>query len=170
MSRLDRLSRRGVLTIVAKDGNCKVRFESLAPFFGYASCSTDIADLYEHCHLGASSWQGEGPNLDELLDECEDATRPRTRDVDDLRWEIANRRNSRTHGPPLPDFRRSGRHLDLRWHPGHELWLRTSDHKYEYLDGYLRDLETERKTIADQAASDAWRAQRERDRVRRVLS
>jgi hypothetical protein len=53
------------------------------------------------------------------------------------------------------------------WRPGQERWLRTSDHKYEYLDGYLRD-------IADEKALKAERvAHRERARIdhtRRVLS
>lgn len=160
---LDRLGRRGILTIVAEDGSYDVRLKAPGPYGKNGSCTTDKADLYEYVHLGASSWQGEGSDLDALLLLCEIETRPRTREIDDLRWDIEYRRNSRTHGPPLPSYR--------KWHgwsPGDERWLRTSAHKYEYLDGYLRrDLVAEKTFLAEQAERDR---RVEIERVRRVLA
>jgi hypothetical protein len=158
----DRLSRRGKLSIEAVAGAFSVRLVVRGPY-GYLSwCTSDKADYWSYCHLGPSNWHGEGPDLDALLAECEEATRPRYRDVDALRWEIGLRRESRTCGPPLPEFRKwEG------WRPGDERWLRCSSHATEYLDGYLHhDIEGERKFNAERAEI---AARTERLRVQRVL-
>jgi len=135
-----RLSRRGQVTIEADDGDYTVTFKAPGPYRGRAWCTTDEADLYEHCHLGAKDWRGEGRELASLLAECEEATRPRSRPVVDLVWEIERRRTTRTLGPPLPSYIRWD-----GWRPGQERWLRTSSHASEYLGGYLRYVEAERK-------------------------
>ncbi len=143
-----RLSRRGTLTITARDGIYAVRFKAPGPYQGRAWCTTDEGDLWEHCHLGASDWHGEGTDLPALLVECEEATRPRYRDADEMRSAIDYRRATRTLGPPLPSY--------MRWHgwrPGMERWLRTSSHAYEYQGGYLRDLNIEREFNEQQEAS-----------------
>lgn len=158
---IDRLSRRGKLTIEAEDGRYDVHFT--APFVSLI----ETHDLFEHCRLGAHNWHGEGDDIDALLVTCEIETRPDTRDVDELRWAIERRRETRTAGPPLPTFfKYGGKNMGPTWRPGPERWLRTSDHKYEYLDGYRRDLETEKALAAESAA---WAALREQARVRRVL-
>lgn len=147
MSVLDRLSRRGKLTIAARDGRYDVRLQAPGPYLGRSWCTTDESDYWQHCHLGAASWHGEGSDLDALLVDCEETTRPRYREVNDLRWDIECRRESRTLGPPLPSY--------VRWHgwrPSDERWLRTSGHAYEYLGGYERDRETESAFEEEQAA------------------
>lgn len=160
----DRLSRRGTLTIVADDGSYDVQLKAPGPYGKHSAwCTTDTADLYEHCYLGATNWRGDGPDLEALLIAAEIETRPRTRDIEDLRAAIEYRRRSRTHGPPLPSYRKWH-----GWQPGDERWLRTSDHKYEYLDGYLRrDLGAEKVFLAEQAERDR---RVEIERVRRVLA
>lgn len=159
---LDRLSRRGKLTVSADDGDYEVHLKAPGPYNGRSWCTSDEADFWSHCHLGASDWRGGGPDLEALLTECEEATRPRYRDVDDLRWAIETRRESRTLGPPLPSFRKWH-----GWRPGDEWWLRSSSHATEYLAGYLHyDLDGERKFNAERAEMDARTEQR---RVRRVL-
>lgn len=164
-SALDRLSRRGKLTINATDGCFEVNFKAPGPYRGRSWCTTDEADLYEHCHLGATDWQGDGPDLTSLIIECEEATRPRERDVDDLVWAIENRRDSRTYGPPLPSY--------MRWHgwrPGQgRRWLRTFSHQSEYLAGYLRDLKTEREFNAERREAEIRRTHRRRLHTRDVL-
>lgn len=157
---LDRLGRRGALTITVEDGNFDVQFKSPGPFGRLSWCTTDKADLFTHCRLGSKNWHGEGPDLDALLTECEEATRPEHRDVDDLRWEIESRRESRTLGPPLPTY--------MRWHGwrhGEERWLRTSIAAREYVGGYVRDLEAEAKFNAE---SDARRIASELPRIQRA--
>lgn len=149
---LDRLSRRGELTIQAKDGALDVRLVIPGPYVR-GSCSTDKADLFEHCHLGAKDWHGEGDDLAALLAACEDESRPRAREVDDLVWEIEWRRDSRTHGPPLPTYQRW-----RGWTPGHDRWLRTSSHAFEYLGGFERDLRAEQDFEDERAADRARRA------------
>lgn len=149
---LDRLTRRGMLTITANDGNYDLRFKAPGPYQGRSWCTTDESDFWSHCRLGASDWQGEGTDLDALITECEETTRPQHRDVDDLRWAIETRRNARTNGPPLPSYQPWH-----GWHPGVERWLRTSSHATEYLAGYLRDLEGERTFDAERVARDLAR-------------
>lgn len=156
---LDRLSRRGVLNITAEDGSFEVRFKAPGPYRGRSWCTTDEADFYEHCRLGAKNWQGDGPDLDALLVLCEMETRPDSHDVDDLVWSIERRRDSRTYGPPLPWYKRWD-----GWRSGQERWLRTFSHAHEYLARYLRDVEEER-TFEAQRAADA--ARREADELRR---
>lgn len=157
MTTLNRLSRRGKLTITAADGHYQLHLKAPGPYLGRAWCTSDEADFWQHCHLGATTWYGEGPDLDVLLAECEEVSRPRYRDVDDLRWEIERRRESRTLGPPLPSFIRWN-----GWRPGDERWLRTFSHAREYLGGYERDLEVERKFETEQVE------QRERLRLPQV--
>lgn len=147
-----RLSRRGSLSIEAFDGHFDVRFQAPGPALGRGWCTLDEADLWEHCHFGAASWRGDGLDLDALVVECEEATRPRRADVEDLRHKIEYRRNSRTHGPPLPDYMRWN-----GWRPGGGRWLRTSAHQHEYLGGYLRDLSEERKFDREQAMAELRR-------------
>ncbi len=150
----DRLSRRGTLTITAKDGVYAVTFKASGPYRGRAWCTTDEADLWEHCHLGASDWHDEGNDLAALLTECEQVTRPRERSVNELAWAITCRRASRVYGPPLPSYMRW-----RGWNPGHDRWLRTFAHSHEYLAGYLRDVEIEREFDTEQTHA------RERRRV-----
>lgn len=164
---IDRLSRRGKLTIVAVDGEFKVELDTPGPYGGRGSCTTDKADYWSHCDLGAPSHHDEGDNLDELLENCELATRPHYRDVDELRGAIELRRESRTYGPPLPSYMRWGWGGGLDpWRPGQERWLRTSSHAHEYLDGYARDIADEKALEAERAE---YAAKRERARVQRVL-
>lgn len=132
---LDRLSRRGVLTITGESGAFDVAFK-----VPWGQRTTDKSDLIEHCHLGAKDWYGEGDDLAVLLAECEEASRPQHRDVDELVWSIERRRDTRTCGPPLPNYQRW-----RGWRPGHERWLRTLSHQHEYLTGYLRDIEIEQQ-------------------------
>lgn len=148
---LDRLSRRGVLTITAEDGSFEVTFKAHGPWIN-GRCTTDKHDLFDHCRLGAKNWHGDSFDLAALLVLCEMETRPDNNDIDDLAWKIQRRRNSRTYGPPLPTYMRWD-----GWSPGIERWLRTSDHKHEYRGGYERDLVAERKFDAEQAASEARR-------------
>lgn len=150
---LNRLGRRGDLTITAKDGSFDVSFKAPGPYQGRGWCTTDESDFWSHCRLGASDWHHEGPDLDALVTECEEMTRPQYLDVDDLRFRVEQRRDSRTSGPPLPSYR--------RWHgwsPGIDRWLRTSDHAHEYLAGYLRDLNAERTFNAERASAAERRA------------
>lgn len=152
---LNRLSRRGTVTIVAKDGTFDVTLKTPGPYRGRGSCSTDEADFWDYLHLGATNWRGSGADLDALLACCEEETRPRWRDIDDLVWAIESRRDTRTTGPPLPSYR--------RWHgwsPGIGRWLRTHSHAYEYLAGYERDRRDERKFEAERAADEARRLHR----------
>lgn len=135
---LNRLSRRGILTITAEDGMYEVRFKAPGPYGNRGWCSTDEADLFQYCHLGASDWRGEGADLAELIHVCFVESAPRERVIDDLVWDIEQRRNSRTYGPPLPTYRRW-----YGWTPGQERWLRTAWHGGEYLGGYRRDLAEE---------------------------
>lgn len=137
---IERLSRRGTLTITAEHGTYDVSFKAPGPYQGRAWCTQDEGDLWEHCHLGATNWHGEGADLGALLIECEEASRPRLRDLDDLRAAITYRRATRTCGPPLPSYMRW-----KGWRPGEGRWLRTSSHAYEYLGGYERDLKIERE-------------------------
>jgi hypothetical protein len=143
----DRLGRRGKLAITAEDGVFTVRLVAPGPYVG-GWCTSDKGDLFEHCHLGAKDWHGEGSDLAALLVECDEQSRPRPNGPDDLRFAIEYRRSTRTCGPPLPSYRRW-----YGWAPGHERWLRTSSHQYEYLDGYLRDLKGEIVFEEEQAAS-----------------
>lgn len=129
---LDRLSRRGRVTMTLQDGTIDLHFKAPGPYRGRAWCTADEGDLYEWCRLGAKDWHGEGSDLAALLADCDGATRPQHRTVDELVWAIEHRRDTRTYGPPLPTYR--------RWHgwsPGEGRWLRTSSHKNEYLAGYL---------------------------------
>lgn len=162
-SPIDRLSRRGVLKITAEDCSYEVTFKAHGPWLG--GCTTDKHDLYQHCYLGAKNWHGEGADLVALVAECEEATRPRHRDVDELVYAIEARRDSRTHGPPLPTYQRWN-----GWRPGVERWLRTSSHAQEYVGGYLRDLEIEREFIVERKTMEARAKVRERASVRSVLN
>lgn len=155
-----RLGRRGVLTIVAEDGNFDVTLKAPGPYQGRGWCTTDEADFWSHCYLGATNWHGEGPDLDALITECEDTTRPRHRDVDDLRWAVEHRRDARTYGPPLPSYRMLG-----GWRPGDQRWLRSSDHAHEYLGGYERDRAMEHAEIDRRAEADRRQRQREARRI-----
>lgn len=162
---LDRLGRRGKLTITVEDGLFDVRLVAPGPYVGGWS-TTDKADLFEHCRLGAKSWHGEGLDLAGLLLMCEMESRPDTHGVDDLVWLIEHRRHTRTAGPPLPSY--------MRWHgwrPGQERWLRTSSHAHEYLAGYERDLRTEQEFNAERADAERRRKNDElRQRRNRALS
>lgn len=132
---LDRLSRRGILTITAYDRRFDVRLEVRHP-----RQTVDTADLFEACHLGAHHWRGDGDDLHQLLTTCEEQSRPRHRDIDELRWEIDYRRNTRTYGPPLPSW------ISWRgWRPGTGRWLRTFSHAHEWLGHHLAALEAERE-------------------------
>lgn len=165
-----RLGRRGVLTVTVEDGRYEVTLKAHGPWVG-GRCTTDKHDLFEHCRLGAKNWHGDGPDLDALLVTCEIESRPDTHDIDDLAWKIERRRDSRTHGPPLPSFNRwAGRRAEGGWRPGEERWLRTSDHKYEYLGGYQRDLAIERKAKVEQHQMDMRRNAAERRRVKEALN
>jgi hypothetical protein len=136
---LDRLSRRGNVTIKAEDGTYAVTLAAPGPYRGRAWCTSDEADLYEHCRFGAKSWHGEGNVLGELLATCETESRPERRHVDDIVWAVQTRRSSRTYGPPLPTY------LEWRgWRPGQDRWLRTFSHAHEYLLGYMHDVGRER--------------------------
>jgi hypothetical protein len=139
---LDRLSRRGSLTIDVKDGTATVRFTAPGPYRDRGWCTSDEADFWSHLRLGATHWNGEGTDLGALLTECENATRPPYEDADSLRSKIEHRRETRTTGPPLPTYGR-GR---PGWRPGIGRWL-TTTHTNEYLGGYLRDLTAERTRI-----------------------
>lgn len=143
---LDRLGRRGTLTITVKDGVYDVRLKTPGPYGGRSWCTTDEADFWGHLHLGARDWHGDGRDLDALLATCDEESRPRWRTVDDLVWGVTYRRRTRTLGPPLPSYRRWA-----GWRPGMERWLRTSSHAHEYLVGYERDLMEERRFLAEQA-------------------
>lgn len=136
---LDRLSRRGVLTITADDGTFQVRIK-----IRRHPRTIDVADLFEWCHLGASDWSGEGTDLAELLAACEGQSRPAFHDVDGLVVSIEQRRASRTYGPPLPTF------IPVRggWVPGHGRWLRVGDHAREYLAGHLWNVARAREDAA----------------------
>lgn len=161
---MDRLGRRGVLTVTAQDGSYELTFKAHGPWIG-GRCTTDKHDLFEHCRLGAKNWHGEGSDLDALLVLCEMESRPDTHDIDDLVWSIERRRDSRTCGPPLPTY--------MRWHgwrPGDERWLRTFSHANEYLAGYLRDIDEQRKFDAERAVAAARRNAAERRRVKAVLN
>jgi hypothetical protein len=163
---LDRLSRRGVLTITAEDGSFDVTFKAHGPWIG-GRCTTDKHDLFDHLRLGAKNWQGDGPDFAAQLVLCEMETRPDNHEIDDLAWKIERRRDSRTHGPPLPSYigwYRGG------WRPGDERWLRTSDHKYEYIVGYLRQVETARKDQIERHQAEVRRRVAERRRVKKVLN
>ena len=92
---LDRLSRRGTVEMTVQEGTIDLRFKAPGPYRGRAWCTTDEADLYERCRLGAKDWHGEGGDLLSLIAECEEATRPERRDVNDLVWVIQRRRNAR---------------------------------------------------------------------------
>lgn len=161
---LDRLSRRGTLSITAEDGSYDVTFKAHGPWL-YGRCTTDKHDLFDHCRLGAKNWHGEGPDLDVLLLTCEMESRPDNHDIDELVWRIECRRNSRTCGPPLPHYQRW-----LGWHPGEERWLRTFSHEREYRAGYLRDVEEERRFEAEQREANIRRTHRARVHVRTVLA
>ena len=136
---LDRLGRRGTVTMTVHDGVIDLRFKAPGPYRGRAWCTTDEADLYEHCRLGAKDWHGEGSDLSALVVECEESTRPEHRDVNELVWSVKRRRDSRVYGPPLPYWTSSL----YGWRPGQERWLRTFSHAHEYLGGYLRYVEAE---------------------------
>lgn len=144
---LNRLGRRGKLTITIENGSFDVRLDAPGPYVG-GWCTTDKADLFSHCRLGAQDWHGEGPDLASLLAECDEQSRPQSNSPDDLRRAIERRRDTRTLGPPLPSYRRW-----YGWRPGIERWLRTFSHAHEYLDGYERDRSIERQHEAEQAAS-----------------
>jgi hypothetical protein len=146
-SALGRLSRRGKVTITAEDGSYEVSFKASGPYRGRGWCTIDEADLWNHCHLGATNWHGEGTDVRALIATCEEETRPRQRDVDDLVWEIEYRRHSRTHGPPLPSYRRWH-----GWRPETERWLRTFSHQHEHLGGYERDVKEAQQFEADALA------------------
>lgn len=161
---VDRLGRRGVLTIKVEDGTFDVRLATRGPYGHLAWCSTDKADLFEHCHLGATNWHGEGADLAELLVTCEEESRPRREDVAGLIWSIEHRRDTRTLGPPLPSYDRW-----RGWRPGQDRWLRTSSHAREYLDGYRRDLNVELERTAEEQDSQRRLERRRREHVRRVL-
>lgn len=152
----DRLGRRGKLTITVEDGNFDVRLVTRGPYGHMAWCPSDKADWWGHVRLGATDWHGDGPDLGRLLTECEEASRPPWWDVDDLRAAIDRRRETRTHGPALPSYR--------RWHGWRpavgERWLRASSHATEYLAGYLRDVEEERQFNAEARARELRRSGR----------
>lgn len=156
---MDRLGRRGVLTVTVEDGSFEVTLKVHGPWVG-GRCTTDKHDLFDHCRLGAKNWHGEGPDFDALLVLCEMESRPDTHEIGDLAWRIERRRNSRTHGPPLPSYVRF--YGGPGWRPGVERWLRTSDHKHEYLVGYLRDLKIERKDKVDRHQAEVRRNLAER--------
>lgn len=157
---LDRLGRRGVLTITVEDGVFDVRLAVRRP-----SRTIDAADLDHHCRFGPSDWHGEGADVEALLAACDEASRPARMSVDDIVWNVELRRSSRTHGPPLPSYRRWH-----GWRPGHDRWLRTSSHAWEYLAGYERDLRVERQFDEEQRQAAIRRTLRERRRVRDVLN
>lgn len=150
---LDRLGRRGKLTITVEDGTVNVRLHAPGPY-RHGSAPTWLADLYQHCRLGAQSWVGEGTDLGELLTECDEASRPDHHDVDELRWKMECRTLTRTHGPPLPWYRRWH-----GWHPGAERWLSCYSHASEYVLRYLADLGSEREV--EQVRVDGERARRQ---------
>lgn len=160
---LDRLRRRGELTITATDSGYDVRLVTPGPYVR-GRATIDRADLFSHLRLGAKDWHGEGLDLAALLVECDEASRPSYTDIDSLRWWMTHRRDTRTCGPPLPTYMRW-----RGWSPGTERWLRTSSHANEYLDGYQRDRETERQFEAEQAVSAALRRSRRQFATKAVL-
>lgn len=146
---MDRLGRRGKMTVTVTDGSFDVRLDAPGPFVNGRS-TTDKADLFSHLRLGAKDWHGEGPDLAALLVECDEASRPRTNDVDSLRWLMERRQDTRTCGPPLPTYQR--RH---GWRPGMGRWLSTYSHAHEYLAGYLHyGLAEEQKFEAERRESE----------------
>lgn len=145
---LDRLSRRGQLTVVARDGKVDVRLE---PLDAFRSRTTDVADVQEHERLFAKPYRGSGTSLDALLVECEEESRPPRHDVEMIVWLFRRRRAERVYGPPLPSW------ISWRgWRPGVERWLRTFDHAHEYQAHYRRDVWS--------AAEDRWRSEQSRRR------
>lgn len=162
---LDRLGRRGTLTITVSDGQYEVRLDTPGPYGVGGRCTIDKGDLFEHCHLGAKGWRGEGPDLAALLTECDEASRPRSHEIGELRWSMERRRETRTHGPELPTYRR----WDGWRPPVTQPWLRTSNHAYEYLGGYLRDLQEEREFDAEQRASQERRRTQRQFATKRAL-
>lgn len=149
---MDRLSRRGKFSVTANDGVYEARLKAHGPYHGRSWCTTDEGDLYEHLHLGATDWHGTGADLGALLASCEEESRPRWRDIDELVWSIKYRRDTRTTGPPLPSYRRW-----YGWSPGIGRWLRTSSHAHEYLKGYERDLRIEREFVEERKVQEARR-------------
>lgn len=160
----DRLGRRGTLTITVEDGTFDVRLVTPGPYVG-GRATTDKADLFSYCRLGAKDWHGEGRDLAALLAQCAEESRPPFHDIDGLRWSMSRRRESRTYGPPLPDYRKWH-----GWRPGDGRWLRVSTHAAEYLARYHADRAIERDHEAAQRASELRRVAAERRRVRKVLA
>lgn len=134
---IDRLRRRGRLTITSRGDHTEVLFDAL-----FGPRTVDMADVFDRCRLGARSWAGKGDDLLELLATCEAASRPRTVSPDEIRVEVQSRRDTRTYGPPLPSYARG---FHWRWQPGHDRWLRASSHATEYLNIYLHERERARE-------------------------
>lgn len=161
---LERLGRRGKLTITVEDGTIFVRLVAPGPYVG-GRCTIDKADLFENCRLGAKTWEGEGADLAALLVECAEATRPPEHDIEYLRSLMESRRQSRVHGPPLPTYQRwSG------WRPGIDRWLHTYSHAREYLGGYLHyGLAEEAKFEAERRADEEHRRTQRQFATKAVL-
>lgn len=129
---IDRLSRRGRLTISAHRGCIEVHLE---PLDSFQSRTVDVADVQEHERLYAKPYRGQGTDLEALLVECEEHSRPPSNDVETIRYLFQRRRATRVYGPPLPTW------ISWRgWRPGTGRWLRTYDHAHEYQAHYRRDV------------------------------